>query len=75
MNEDLAMNSAFNKLRSIDDLDEVIYAQEYDNSINTVIGFLVILVVQMRRLYLVRIPLWNVSLWTDRSIFKCIFPK
>ena len=35
MNEDLAMNSAFNKLRSIDDLDEVIYAQEYDNSINT----------------------------------------
>ena len=40
MNEDLAMNSAFNKLRSIDDLDEVIYAQEYDNSINTSIRFL-----------------------------------
>lgn len=34
-NDDFAMNSAFNKLRSTDDLDEVIYAQEYDNSINT----------------------------------------
>ena len=31
-----------------------------------VIGFLVILVVQMRRLYLVRIPLWNVFM--DRQI-------
>lgn len=35
INDDLAMNSAFNKLRSTDDLDEVIYAQQYDNSINT----------------------------------------
>lgn len=34
-NEDLAMNSAFNKLRTTDDLDEVIYAVEYDASIHT----------------------------------------
>lgn len=34
-NDDLAMNSAFNKLRSMDDLDEVIYALEFDNSVNT----------------------------------------
>ena len=34
-NDDLKMNSAFNKLRSTDDLDEVIYAQEYDNAVNT----------------------------------------
>ncbi len=29
-NSDLALQSAFNKLRSTDDLDEVIYAQEFD---------------------------------------------
>lgn len=29
-NTDLAMNSAYNKLRTTDNLDEVIYAQEYD---------------------------------------------
>lgn len=34
-NDDLKMNSAFNKLRSTDDLVEVIYAQEYDNAVNT----------------------------------------
>ncbi len=33
-NEDLGGNSAYNKLRSTDDLDEVIYAQEYDAAIN-----------------------------------------
>ena len=33
-NDDLAMNSAFNKLRSTDDLDEAIYAYEYDNQIS-----------------------------------------
>ncbi len=33
-NTDLALNSAYNKLRSTDDLDEVIYAQEYDGTIN-----------------------------------------
>lgn len=32
-NEDLALNSAFNKLRTTDDLNEVIYAYEYDGSI------------------------------------------
>lgn len=34
-NTDLAMNSAYNRLRSTDDLDEVIYAQEYDATINS----------------------------------------
>ncbi|MDR1503475.1 MAG: RagB/SusD family nutrient uptake outer membrane protein [Prevotella sp.] len=34
-NDDLALGSAYNKLRSIDDLDEVIYAQEYDESISS----------------------------------------
>jgi hypothetical protein len=33
-NDDLGMNSAYNKLRSTDDLDEVIYAQEFDNQTN-----------------------------------------
>lgn len=33
-NDDLALNSAFNKLRAIDDIDEVIYSQEYDNTVN-----------------------------------------
>lgn len=33
-NDDLGMNSAYNKLRSTDDLNEVIYAQEFDNQIN-----------------------------------------
>ncbi|MBK5720501.1 RagB/SusD family nutrient uptake outer membrane protein [Dysgonomonas sp. Marseille-P4677] len=33
-NDNLALGSAFNKLRSTDDLDEVIYAQEYDATIN-----------------------------------------
>ena len=33
-NSDLKLNSAFNKLRSTDDLDEVIYAQEYDAVVN-----------------------------------------
>lgn len=32
-NEDLGMKSAFNKLRTTDDLDEVIYSQEYDATI------------------------------------------
>ena len=32
-NTDLSGNSAYNKLRSTDDLDEVIYCQEYDESI------------------------------------------
>jgi hypothetical protein len=32
-NTDLALNSAFNKLRSTDDLDEVIYAIEFDENI------------------------------------------
>ncbi len=34
-NTDLSGNSAYNKLRSTDDLDEVIYCQEYDESIST----------------------------------------
>lgn len=34
-NDDLGMNSAFNKLRTTDDLDESIYALERDNSIST----------------------------------------
>lgn len=34
-NSDLALNSAYNKLRTTDDLNEVIYAQEYDATINT----------------------------------------
>ncbi len=34
-NTDLADNSAYNKLRSTDDLGEVIYCQEYDASIQT----------------------------------------
>ena len=33
-NTDLASNSAYNKLRTTDDLDEVIYCQEYDASIS-----------------------------------------
>lgn len=33
-NEDLALNSAFNKLRATDDLPEVIYAREFDASIS-----------------------------------------
>ncbi len=33
-NTDLSANSAYNKLRSTDDLDEVIYCQEFDASIN-----------------------------------------
>ena len=33
-NTDLSENSAYNKLRSTDDLDEVIYSQEYDASIS-----------------------------------------
>lgn len=33
-NANLAENSAYNKLRSTDDLDEVIYSQEYDASIS-----------------------------------------
>ncbi len=32
-NEDMALKSAFNKLRTTDDLDEVIYSQEYDATI------------------------------------------
>lgn len=32
-NTDMAMNSAFNKLRSLDDLDEVVYAVEFDEAI------------------------------------------
>jgi len=34
-NDDLELGSAYNKLRSTDDLNEVIYAQEYDASIST----------------------------------------
>lgn len=34
VNTDLAENSAFNQLRSTDDLDEVIYSQEYNASIS-----------------------------------------
>lgn len=34
-NNDLAMNSAFNQLRAKDDLDESIYAYEFDNSISS----------------------------------------
>ncbi|MEN5194040.1 RagB/SusD family nutrient uptake outer membrane protein [Sphingobacterium faecium] len=34
-NSDLGMNSAYNRLRSTDDLDEVIYAQEYDANISS----------------------------------------
>ena len=33
-NGDLQMNSAYNQLRKTDDLDEVIYAQEYDATVN-----------------------------------------
>jgi hypothetical protein len=33
-NDDLAMNSAYNKLRTTDDLSEAIYAYEFDNSIS-----------------------------------------
>ncbi|MCL6219426.1 RagB/SusD family nutrient uptake outer membrane protein [Zunongwangia pacifica] len=33
-NEDLEANSAYNQLRAVDDLDEVIYSQEYDASIS-----------------------------------------
>lgn len=33
-NADLAMNSAFNKLRSQDDIDEVIYSREFDDAIS-----------------------------------------
>lgn len=33
INDDMALNSAYNKLRSTDDLSEVIYAYEYDGSI------------------------------------------
>ncbi|WP_080904673.1 RagB/SusD family nutrient uptake outer membrane protein [Parabacteroides sp. Marseille-P3160] len=33
-NTDLGVNSAYNKLRSTDNLDEVIYAQEFDATIN-----------------------------------------
>ena len=33
-NTDLKLNSAYNKLRTTDDLEEVIYAQEYDATIN-----------------------------------------
>ncbi|WP_294185354.1 RagB/SusD family nutrient uptake outer membrane protein [uncultured Sphingobacterium sp.] len=33
-NVDMAFNSAYNKLRTTDDLEEVIYAQEYDATIN-----------------------------------------
>lgn len=33
-NGDLALNSAFNKLRSTDDLDEAIYVREYDAAVN-----------------------------------------
>ena len=33
-NDDLGMNSAYNKLRANDDLPEVIYAREYDGSIS-----------------------------------------
>ena len=33
-NTDMSSNSAYNQLRSTDDLDEVIYAQEYDESIS-----------------------------------------
>lgn len=33
-NSDLGANSAYNKLRSTDDLDEVIYSQEYDATIS-----------------------------------------
>src|SRR5690606_7560342 len=35
MNSDLSMNSAYNKLRSTDDLSESIYAVEYDGTINS----------------------------------------
>ncbi len=34
-NTNMTDQSAYNKLRSTDDLDEVIYAQEFDNSINS----------------------------------------
>lgn len=34
-NTDLGLNSAYNKLRTTDDLNEVIYAQEYDNTVST----------------------------------------
>lgn len=34
-NDDLAMNSAYNKLRAIDDLDESIYAVEFNESIRS----------------------------------------
>jgi hypothetical protein len=35
VNTDLGMSSAYNRLRSTDDLDEVIYAQEYDANISS----------------------------------------
>ena len=34
-NDDLAMGSAYNKLRQYDDLDEVIYAYEHNNEVST----------------------------------------
>lgn len=34
-NSDLSMNSAYNQLRKTDDLDEVIYAMEYDGTISS----------------------------------------
>ena len=34
-NDDRGLNSAYNKLRTTDDLPEIIYAQEFDNSIST----------------------------------------
>lgn len=34
-NDDYALQSAFNKLRTTDDLDECVYALEYDNAVNT----------------------------------------
>lgn len=34
-NSDLELNSAYNKLRRMDDLEEVIYAQEFDGAITT----------------------------------------
>lgn len=34
-NSDLGLNSAYNKLRKTDDLDEVIYAQEFDATVST----------------------------------------
>lgn len=34
-NEDQSMNSAYNQLRAIDDLDEVIYCEEFDENVST----------------------------------------